>query len=194
MLDPVREIVGDLSPVTLLATLGRDQDKTGSTSGSVDRGGGGILQDIDALNVVRIDVNILRGRIAVDNVQRFGAGGQRVNSTHTDLHTLSRSAACLMDFHAGYLSDNRLPHSRRCKRQFPCLNLSDGTCEVAFTHRGVADNHRFLKRLHIVTKDNIQCLPVGRHTDTHIREAKTQKHQLRLSVRDLDAVLSVQIG
>ena len=84
--------------------------------------------------------------------------------------------------------------TRRCKRQFPCLNLRDGTCEVAFTHRGVADNHRFLKRLHIVTKDNIQCLPVGRHTDTHIREAKTQKHQLRLSVRDLDAVLSVQIG
>ena len=48
--------------------------------------------------------------------------------------------------------------------------------------------------MRVSPKDNVQSLPVRRNLDSEIGKAETHKQQLRLLIRKLYAVFSVQIG
>ena len=123
-----------------LGALGRNQHDARSAARTVDRGRGGIFQDVDALDVAGIDVNILRGRITIDNIQRIAAGRKRVHAPHTNLYAFARSSAGLTDFDAGNLTCKRLRHSGRRRREFAGLDAGHRTREVALAHRCIADD------------------------------------------------------
>ena len=140
LLNAIREIVADLGTLALLTAFGRNQHDARSAARTVDRGRGGIFQDVDALDVAGIDVNILRGRITIDNIQRIAAGRKRVHAPHTNLYAFARSSAGLTDFDAGNLTCKRLRHSGRRRREFAGLDAGHRTREVALAHRCIADD------------------------------------------------------
>lgn len=139
---PVGKVVADLGALTLLAAFGRDQHNARSTARTVDCSRGSIFQNINTFNVARIDVNILRSGITVDDIQRIAAGRERVDAPHTDLHALTRSTACLTDFDTGNLARKCLRHGGGRSREFAGLDAGYRACEVALAHRRIAyDEH-----------------------------------------------------
>ena len=72
LLDAVVGIVGHLGRLALGALLGRHEDHPVSTPRAVDGGGGGVLQDGDALDVGRVEEVDASGRDAVDDPQGLG--------------------------------------------------------------------------------------------------------------------------
>ena len=72
LLNAVVGIVGHLGRLALGALLGRHEDHPVSTPRAVDGGGGGVLQDGDALDVGRVEEVDASGRDAVDDPQGLG--------------------------------------------------------------------------------------------------------------------------
>ena len=142
LLDSVGEIVTHLGRFALLAALGGDEHDARGAARTVDGGRGGIFQDVDRLDVVRVDENVFRCRIAVDHVKRVAAGRQRVHAAHADRDAVARGAAGLVHLHAGYLARERLSHRRRRHREFAGFHAGDRTREIALAHRCVThDDH-----------------------------------------------------
>ena len=87
VLDPIETVIRDDEPVAL-ALLGRNEDDTVRTTCTVDGAGSRVLEDIDALDVGRVQRVDVTTRNAVDDVQR----GIGTDGTHTaDVHIVTRS-------------------------------------------------------------------------------------------------------
>ncbi len=138
-------IVLDRDRRLALGVLGRDDDDAVGTAGTVDGGGGTVLQDIDGLNVLRGD----RGKVAGDAVHQHqrsrgtqegritaehdGSGGRRVAGRERDLqtgHLALDQLACIQD--------GTLVEILR-------LHALDGGRDVGLLLGTVTDGHGFLK-------------------------------------------------
>ena len=83
-LDGVTSVVEDLS-VTLLARLGGDDDDAVTGLGAVNGGRGGVLEDFDALDILRVHRAQAGDLQTVDDVQRIaGVIGVRRDTADTD--------------------------------------------------------------------------------------------------------------
>ena len=84
---------------------GGDHDHTVGTSRAIDSGRGGILQDINALDVVGVDVSQRAGEgDAIEHHQRVIVGIQRAGTTDANLHVGSRLGAALLHLYTGQTS------------------------------------------------------------------------------------------
>ena len=157
LLNTIREIIADLGALALFAAFGCNQHDARSAARTVDCSRGGIFQNVDALDIARIDVNILRGRITVDNIQRIAASRERVDTPHTYLHALTRRAVGLPDLHAGDLAGKRLRHGGRRCRQFAGFDTRYRARKVAFAHGRIADNEHIRDLLAILFERNVEA-------------------------------------
>ena len=84
--------------------LGSNDDDPVGTACSIYGSRGGIFQDVDGLDVLRVDVAQTGTDHPVDDHQRLGGTGDGVLSAYIDLKALSRLVAGLGDHHTGDLT------------------------------------------------------------------------------------------
>jgi hypothetical protein len=72
------------------AALGGDENDAVRASCAVDRRGGGVLQDVDCLDVVRVDLIEVGTDDAVHDDERLVAAVQRVATSNADAHLRAR--------------------------------------------------------------------------------------------------------
>ena len=89
LLDSIREVIADFGGLALLAALGGDQDDARGAARTVDCGRCGIFQNVDRLDVVRVDVDILRSGISVDHIEGIAAGREGVDAADADRHAVA---------------------------------------------------------------------------------------------------------
>ena len=123
--DGGRSLVSDDGLGTFLTALGRDNDNTVRGPGTVDGGRRGVLQDVDGLDIVRVqtgdgvtdEVDVVEGvdlgsiefhrvlvRDAVDDPQRLTAAHEGTGTTDTDLGGRTRGHGRGRDLQTGHLT------------------------------------------------------------------------------------------
>ncbi len=99
VLDAVEAVIGDADPAGL-ALLGGDEDDTVRTTRTVDGAGGGVLQDVDALDIRGVEgVDAAAGH-AVDHIQR-GIGTDGTHTADVDVVARARLSGRTHDAHTG---------------------------------------------------------------------------------------------
>ena len=86
--------------LALGGTLGGDYDYAVAALGSVDSGQGGILEDVNRLNIRGGDIVYVVGLESVDDVKRIVGLGHRRRSAHTDVDVGSGLTVDCGDLHA----------------------------------------------------------------------------------------------
>ena len=152
-------VVGDLrfAGVTLLG--GNDDNAVGGT-GTVDRRGGRILEDREALDVVGVDglervghtlAAVDRQRNAVDDDERVVGRIQGSGATDTDRRSAARTAVTRDDLQTSDLAlEHVLGRDDRAPVEFFGLNGGDGTGHVIFLDGTVTDDHDVVKELGVL--------------------------------------------
>ena len=79
--------------------FGGDDDHTIGTTCPIDGGGGGILQDVDGLDILRVDVPKTSADHSVDHHQRLRGPGDGILTADIDLEALPRLVAGFGDHH-----------------------------------------------------------------------------------------------
>ena len=164
VLHTVREVVVDHG-LSLFTGLGGYQDNTVCGTGTVNGCGSGILQDVNALNVIGVDVVDAAGGHAVHNVKRAGMVD---GADTTDNHrcTGTRGTGSLGYLHTGGHTLEHVVHTR--------LGLHFEVIGSYRRNRGrnhgffldtVADDHGLFQHLGVVRKDHHQTLlaSIGNH-------------------------------
>ena len=106
--------VADPHLAFLGALRGHEDDAVGAAR-TVDRGGGGVLQHVDALDLVGRDVG-QGARDAVDQDERVIALRDGAATAHADVHLRARTAVLRDDVHARELALDRLGDIRHRRR------------------------------------------------------------------------------
>ena len=147
------KIHGRFSFFTSLGGDNYDPIRTGRTVNSCR---GGILQHIHAFNIRRIDLTVTT-RNTIDNKKRCIATVNRTRTTKQDFHILTHLTACFRNIQTCHFSLQSLHHIvSRGNHHIGILHRSHGTCEVAFLHRTITDNHHFIKQLVIRAQPHCQ--------------------------------------
>ena len=155
LLDGVAAVVEDLA-VSLLTGLGGDDDHTVTCLRAVDGGRSGVLENLDALYILRIDSAEAGHLEAVDNVQRIAGAtvigrdtadadrsdGTRVSGGGNDLHTGSLAGECGGDVVDGTVLERFAAHGR------------DGAGDVALALHTVTDDDGFFNHLGVLIHDD----------------------------------------
>ena len=153
ILHTVGEVVVDDS-LAFRAGLGGHEDHTVSRAGTVNGGGSGILEDVDTLDVVRIDVVDAAGRHAVHDVKR----GRMVDGADTaddDRGAGARGTGILGDLDTGGHALEHVVH--------PVLGLDfqvigghrgDGSRHHGFLLDAVTDDDRLFQHLGILGEED----------------------------------------
>ena len=173
-------VVGDLGSLVGTALLGSDDDDTVGSAGTVDGGCGSVLQDVEALDIGRIDHGEEVGQTldtvvvhckTVDDDERIIGSVQGRTSTDTDGGAATRSTASTGNADAGDLTgqhilgvnDNTLVHGVR-------FEGGHRAGEVALLDGTVADDHDLVEELAVLLEGDggrdLGCLEgKGRVTD-----------------------------
>ena len=139
------------------SALGRDQDDTVGGPGSVDGGGGGVLEDGNALDIIGVDIleahlDAIHEDIGIAGIAQVAAStegdgrrgargaGRRVGDGQAGNHALKG----LGGIHDGTLGE------------VISLDLGDGAGQVDFLLDAVTDDDRFFQHLRIVLQDHVQ--------------------------------------
>ena len=176
----------------LVGLLRGDEDNTAGTgSGTVDSGGGRVLQDDDALDVVHGDD---RGaRDAVDNPQD---GVAVAGTLATDDHALAagRLTAVVGDDHTGNLA---LQHEGRARHRtldnlVGVVDDTHGSGQVLLLGLGaVTEGHGFLQDFGILDEDDVDvCASIHGDLLGHIAQAG---HLEDCVGRDIDGVGTIHV-
>ena len=179
----------DLHPA-FLAPVGGDDDDTVRGAGTIDGGGGGILQDLDGFDVGGVDVlDAHRGGHAVHDVQRVGVV-QRTDTADADAGLRSRVAG-RVDVHAGDAALEGGHHVEgRTVLDILHGNDRDGTGEVALALGRVTDHDHLVQHLVIFLEHDAHALL---RLDGNSRVAETGDLQVG-ALADIDGELSIGIG
>ena len=166
-----------LSTGDILTALGGDDDHTVAGAHTVQGGSGLTLQDVDALNVVRVDIQgavgivgtshgTARGdvgrrgdRHTVDHIQRRVVAGEGTGTTDGDLRGSTRHTGGRSDVHTGNLTGHG------------GSQVSRSALEEVFAGdslRGITQGFLFTGDTHRGDHDFAQILGVGFHGDFHV--------------------------
>ena len=155
ILHTIGKVVGD-DGLPFGTGLGGHEDHAVGRAGAVDGGGSGVLEDVDALDVVRVDVVDAAGRHPVHDVER-GRVVDGADTADDDRGAGARGAGVLGDLDTGGHALEHVVH--------PVLGLD---LQVVGGHRGDGGrNHGFL--LDAIADDDrlFQHLGVLREDDFH---------------------------
>ena len=161
-------VVGDAHGLFLLGALLRvDQDHAEGGLRTVDGGGGGVLQDGDRLDVIRVDV-VQRGDLDVVEQDQRGGGtvvgtdlaadaddgvGTDLSRTDTDVQARSSTLETTSDI-----------GDRTALELLGCVDRGDGTGQVRFLLLAETDDDGVLEHLRIFCQDDVND-PAAGHGD-----------------------------
>ena len=159
-----------------LRTLGRDKEDAGGSAGTVNGGGGRILQDGDVFD--RIDIHVIEAgdRDAVHDDERVGVadGGDTADA---DGRARAREAAGTRDLDARHRALERLGKARGLDGgDLAAVHRGDGTGQVFLLDRTVADDHDLVKDRAVLLQDDID--PGTGSDRDHFRD-KTHERNLQ---------------
>ena len=131
------------SRLTCLSFLGGDKDHTVSSAATVNCSRRCILEDLEGLDVIRIDGGCT-GRNSVDDVQRIIATLDGVDTTDSD-RVITLRATCVLGDHDSRNTALKGIYGvgNRVGCQFLGLYMGNGSRKVAATHGTVTDDHSF---------------------------------------------------
>ena len=162
-----REVVGvsNRNLVRLVCALGSNENHTESSTGTIDRGRSGILQDGDALNILGVQVrNILHGN-TIHHDKRAGilTVGQRTQTTDLKGRGTTDTTIVVHNGQAGNGTLEGLAQiGDRTGLKGPAhINRRDGTRQVDLLLRTITDDHDFIKELVVFGKDNAKVRTGG---------------------------------
>ena len=184
--DVRREVHVDLA--FLAGALGRDDDDTVGSAGTVDSRGGRILQDIDALDVV--GVQVVDGtfhRQTVHHEQRVGLGVHGADTTDGELAAVGRKTS-----HAAF----KVLHQARRVTLFDGLGVDrgDGARHLLLLdflitgHHRTFDEHAAVGHLHVEIAAAVERLGNRVHTEEGHLDGTVAR------VLDRQRIVSVDIG
>ena len=176
-----------------LRTLRGDEDNAVRTAGTVDGGGGSVLQNVDGLDLFRRDVRKRSGH-AVDEDERVVALGDGVTTTDADGRGGTRGTRTRGNANAGETSLDGL--GRIGDRHLGDLlagDRSDGTRQVATLDLLVTDENDFVQEKGILFEGEVErSLSRGRgELDVLVTHAGNDNCRI---CRHVEFVLTIQIG
>ena len=149
--------------LALLTGLGGNEDNTVTGFGTVDGGGGGILEDFHGLDHFRIQILDVFHLQAVHDEERSEVTGVRGVTTDADVGVGARSTGSLDDLHTGGLA---LEGSRGAGGgtilQIIRAHGSHGTREVALLLDTVTDHDGLVEEFGVFLEDDVEDGLVGR--------------------------------
>ena len=197
---------------SFMAFFRRNQHHAVGTTRAVDRRGGSVLQNLDRLDVMRVDgrkrvhVHLAavgglarwRGcrleRDAIDDVKRLRAGRERIGTAHVDADGAARRTVRLVDGHAGELALQCLVEAVGAGTVHQFVTADFGHCsrQVALLHRTVSDDDDLVHVLCTLFQDDIE-----RRAVAHLYLLAQHTHAG--NVQDvfgscLDGIVAVDIG
>ena len=145
-----------------LATAGGHEDDTVRGAGTVNGGGGGILQDVDALDVIRVDVLEGCALDSIDHHERSGAATDGVQTTDQDVVSAARLIVGTLDLDARKGSlEGAGSIGVAATDQVGGGNRSNRTGQVTLLDGTVTDHHRLIQHLRILGERHDHSLPQG---------------------------------
>ena len=165
LLDTGAGLEVDVRAAAVLGALGGDHDDAARRRGSVQSGGGSILQDGHAFNVVRVEGT---AGDAVNHVERVGAGRNGTGTANANLGGLARHAAGVHDDDAGRLA---LDHGAQ---------VGGGIVKEFLAAEGNHGAGKFVLFLGGVTHDDdfVQEIDVFLHEDFELASAVQRFHHI----------------
>ena len=191
ILDRVLEVV-EHAAGALLAGLRRDEHDTVTGFDTIDGGGGGILQDFDGGDGLRIQVADVIDLEAVHDHQR-GRPGIRGITADLDGGGGTRRTGSVHDLDAGRLALQGLGDIRgRTVLQVGLLHGSDGARDVALALDAVTDDDGFLQEFSVFRQDDVDDGTAG-HGDRLrcVADAGIDEGSIG---RNADRIVSIQVG
>ena len=174
-----------------LALLGVDDDNAVGCAATVDGCRGGILENLDVVDIVRRQIVDVSYRYTVNHIERTVAAVERCRSAYTDGWRRPWLAIGLTNMQTGSLSLHALQGVddgtclkvfRRYRRNSRCNILSlDGT---------VANGHHFVKRIGVFLHGNFHAID---GLQRHCLETNVGKSEPR-SVLHIERKLPIHIG
>ena len=139
------------------ALVRRDEDDAVGAAGAVDGGGGGILEDVHALDVARGDVGEgPHERHAVQHDERVVGGGQGAVAADADFHARARTGRGLGHLHAGHAAVQRAGEVAGGDfAEALAAHRGDGAGHIRLAGRTVADDHDGIQGLGVIGHDDI---------------------------------------
>ena len=161
ILHTVGEVVGNLG-LTLGSFLGGNKHNAMGTTGAVNGRGGCILEDLDTLDVIRIQVVDATGSQAIDNIERC-TSIDGTDTTDTDLCTGIRSTGALDNGNTGGHTLQDIVHAG-LSGGLEVLggDAGNGSGYHRFLLHTITDDDGLFQHLGIVLEDDSQCL-IGRY-------------------------------
>ena len=191
VLGAVEAVVGD-DHSAFLTLLGGDEHDTVRGAGAVDGGGSRILQDVDGLDVVRVEgVDVTAGH-AVDHVQRLGiADGAQTADVH--LVAAARLAGILGDRDTRALALQGGEGGGGVEfREIVTLHLDRGSGEEFLLLDTVTDDHRLVQLVQVGIQDDVHGrTAVDSDLPAHIAEEIHGEDAVRGS---LERERTIQVG
>ena len=137
--------------------IGTDQDDAIGAAGSVDGRGCGILEDVDALDVVGGDFRQASNeRNAVQHDERVVRGGEGTLTTDTDGRGCARLGRGGLHIHTGDTAHQGVRHIvGRNLAQVVAAHGHDGTGHILAAGRTVTDDDRGFELLGIIFEDDV---------------------------------------
>ena len=156
--------------------LCRDEDDTVGAARAINSRSRTVFQNVERLDVVRVDVRQVTTRHTVDDNQRTRTGSTRGHATDLDARLVVRvTGSRVGDAHAGHLA---LDHHRRVNAGHSCKilgrDMRDGRGQLLLVHRTITDDHHLVELVALLTHRHVDgCAAVDslrRALISYIRE------------------------
>ena len=147
--------------MTHLAVLGGDHHNTVCTSGTVDGGGGSVLQNLDALDVGGVDeVGVVAHLHTVHDIKRRGVAIDGTHTTDADGRLAVRSTVLLGDHHTSCRAlEGHGDVGRHPLHHGFLVDSGHGTGDVALPHGTITNDHDILEHGVVVLQDDLEVVP-----------------------------------
>ena len=175
----------------VLALLGGDDDDTVGGTATVDRSRGGILQDLDGLDIGRVQgVQVLVGGDTIDDIQGV-TSVDGAHTAHTDGGTATTGSGIGHDVHTRELALHRVEHVgvAVADRAFH-VHHSHGTGQVSLALYLITGHHKFLELDGVVLEGDGHTILGG---NLHLFITDVGYHQYGSGIY-LDDEVTIKVG
>ena len=185
------EIDADLA---LGSLLGGDDDDTVGTCRTIDGGRGGILEHLDALDVVGVEVGDGAAAHTVDDEERCIRTVERTVTTQQEGGRLACLARLAGDVETGNLALQTFHGVHyRCYLDFVGLHARNSAGEIALLLDTITDHHHFFEEVVVFVNDDFK---LGIALDGHVLSRISHKTDVkdRLVGHTGDGEVAIEVG